>query len=139
MVKVQIASVITLDGYLPERNDSRLSWVENNRNGFPKYRASADNILSGEVSFLTLINQKRDVKTDCVYLAELLTESQLPLIKGLLAYGLVDEIILYAFPVTAGKGVQTNLPYLSESEWALMGSRTFSCGISRLIYRKTPL
>lgn len=139
MVKVQIASVITLDGYLPESNDSRLSWVENNRNGFPKYRTTADNILSGEVSFLTLISKKREINTDCVYLAELLTESQLPLIKGLLAYGLADEVILYVLPVTAGKGVQTNLPYLSESEWALMDSRTFSCGFSRLIYRKTPL
>lgn len=138
MAKIQIASVITLDGYLPERNDPRLTWVENNRNGFPKYRTSADNILSGEISFLTLINKKREVNTDCVYLAELLTESQLPLIKGLLAYGLADEIILYVLPISTGKSVQTSLSCLSETEWALKGSHTFRGGITRLIYSKMP-
>lgn len=137
MAKVQILSAITLDGYLPDKTDPRLSWVENNRKGFPKWRDSADCILAGEISFLTLINQKRTPCTDCVYLAELLTELQLPIIKGLLAYGLADEVILYVLPVLVGKGIQTNLSSLPASEWALKSSRTFSNGTTRLIFIRT--
>lgn len=137
MAKVQISSAITLDGYLPDKTDPRLSWIENNRKGFPKWRDSADCILSGDVSFLTLINQKRIPCTDCVYLAELLTEQQLPIIKGLLAYGLADEVILYILPIITGKGIQTSLSSLPAPKWALKSSRTFSNGISRLIYSKT--
>ena len=136
MAKVQIASVITLDGYLLERNDPRLTWIENNRNGLFFWRESADIILSGEVSFLSLINQKRVSDTNLTYLAELITEQQLPVIKGLLAYGLVDEVILYVFPETTERGIQTTLASLPVSEWKLKSSRTFSNGISLLIYSR---
>lgn len=136
MVKVQIASVITLDGYLPEREDSRLLWIENNRKGFPLWRDLADRILAGEVSFLTFINQKRTLDTNYIYLAELQSRQQLPLVKGLFAYGLVDEVILYVLPVTIGKGIQTTLISLSVSKWSLKNSRTFPNGISLLVYSK---
>ena len=136
MVKVQIASVITLDGYLPERNDPRLTWIKNNRHGFQKYRTSADIILSSEISFLSLINQKRVSDTNLTYLAELTTEQQLPVIKGLLAYGLVDEVILYVFPETTERGIQTTLASLPVSEWKLKSSHTFSNGISLLNYSR---
>lgn len=136
MVKVQIASAITLDGYLPERNDSQLSWIENNRKGFPLWRDSADCILVGEFSFLTLINQRRSPDTHCTYMRELQSEQQLPLVKGLFAYGLVDEVILYVLPATIGKGIQTTLSSLPVSEWSLKSSCTFSNGIYLLVYSK---
>lgn len=136
MAKVQIASAITLDGYLPDRIDPRLSWIENNRNGFPLWRDSSDCILANNISFLSLISEKRDSKTDRTYLAELLCTQQLPLIKGLFAYGLVDEVILYILPVIAEKGVQTSLTSLSATEWTLKHTRIFPGGIYRFVYKK---
>lgn len=136
MAKVQVVSAMTSDGSLPAKDDPFLLWVENDRHGFSRWRDSADRVLEGNISFISLINEQRMPDAGSTYLAELLSESQLPLIKGLLLYGLVDEIILYILPGT-GSGEVCSFPFSFPPDgWEMQATRAFSNGICRRIYHK---
>lgn len=136
MVRIRITSVITSNGYLSQWNDLQFSWLENNPKGLPFWRKTADRILANEISFLSLINEKRLSSNDSILLAEITTENQLPLLKGLFRYGLVDEVILYITPTDSNsKDGLLLYPYAFPiSSWNLESTREFPNGIRQLIY-----
>lgn len=103
MTKVQVISIVTIDGYLQEKDNEQSVWMENDRNGLLFYRKSADYILPEYASLFSLIHEKEIAKTSYTYLAEALSEPQLPLIRRLFTYRLVDEVILYILPSIAKK------------------------------------
>ena len=90
-MKIQIAAVLSTDCYL-------LSPAKgiNSRWAFPKQhtlfslRNETDLLLSKDTSLLSLLSEKQH-NTDITYLAEV-TPDTLDLIKGLLLYGLADEL-----------------------------------------------
>lgn len=101
-MKIQIAAVLSTDCYL-------LSPAKgiNSRWAFPKQhtlfslRNETDLLLSKDTSLLSLLSEKQH-NTDITYLAEV-TPDTLDLIKGLLLYGLADELYLYILPEHTGK------------------------------------
>jgi riboflavin biosynthesis pyrimidine reductase len=137
MTKVQVISIVTIDGYLAEKDYGQSAWIQNDRNGLRFWQKLADYILPEDTSFSSLIHEKEIAKTSYTYLAEALSERQLSLIRGLFTYKLVDEIILYVLPSIAGKGIHLYASAFPVSNWTLKKSRTFSNGVCRLIYCKT--
>lgn len=132
-----VSSMVTIDGYLPEKDDIQSRWIEDDRNGFPFWRETADYILSEDTSFFSLIHEKEIAKTNYTCLAEVTSDRQLSLIRGLFTYRLVDEVILYILPVVVQKGSHLYSSAFPVSDWKLKESRTFSNGICRIIYCKT--
>ena len=131
-MKIQIAAVLSTDCYL-------LSPAKgiNSRWAFPKQhtlfslRNETDLLLSKDTSLLSLLSEKQH-NTDITYLAEG-TPDTLDLIKGLLLYGLADELYLYILPEHTGKGILLSTLIRLE-EWYLV--REHPRHIISRIYRK---
>lgn len=136
MVKIRITSVITLNGYLPQSDAPQLSWLENNPRGLSFWRKTADRILANEISFLSLINEKRLSFNDSIFLVEITSGKQLPLLKGLFRYGLVDEVILYVTPRDSKDGLLIYPYAFPISSWNLKSTQEFPNGIRQLIYQR---
>jgi hypothetical protein len=116
---------VTLDGYLPEKDYGQSEWIENNRNGFPLWRKSADYMLSENTSLFSLIHEKEIVKAGHIYLAEATGNRKLPLIRGLFTDKPVDEVILYILPLIVQEGIHPYSSVFPVSTWFLKESRTF--------------
>lgn len=131
-MKIQIAAVLSADGYLlsPAKGT-------NSRWAFPKQhtlfslRNEADLLLSKDSSLLSLLSEKQR-NTDITYLAEV-TPDTVDLIKGLLLYGLADELFLYILPDYADNGIPFSTVIRLE-EWHLV--REYPRHIISRIYRK---
>ena len=93
-------------------------------------------MLPSGYPMLDLICEKDEKDASCIYTAEISDEKGLELLHGLSIYHLIDEIIIYILPLTAGKGTdcQHRLPVNS---WKLCKTVAFKNGIVRLIYRKS--
>lgn len=78
---------------------------------------------------------EKDTKGDSfIYLAEVSDAETLDLLRGLFHYNLVEELIIYLFPYSAGKGnsIQAIFPV---RQWQLHKAVVLPGGICRLIYR----
>ena len=124
---------MTLDGFLPETDDSPMQWVMGHKKGFAYWRERCDALVLPH-SILDLLCEK-DTKTGSfTYLAEISSLESVELLRGLLHYNLVDELIVYLLPLSYGRGtsIQRILP---ARWWKLYKNDTFPGGICRLIYR----
>lgn len=122
---------MTLDGFLPETDNVLMRWVMNHRKGFARWRERCDaRILPYYI--LDLLCEK-DTKGDSfIYLAEVSDAETLDLLRGLFHYNLVEELIIYLFPYSAGKGnsIQAIFPV---RQWQLHKAVVLPGGICRLI------
>lgn len=133
MSKIQAVTVMTLDGFLPEPDNVLTQWVMNHRKGFVHWRERCNAWILPH-SILDLLCEKDRKNASFTYLAEVHDAESLELLRGLFHYNLVDELIIYLFPYSMGKGnsVQDILP---PRQWQLHKVTSFSNGICRLIYR----
>lgn len=133
MSKIQAVTVMTLDGFLPETDSVLTRWVMSHRKGFVQWRERCNARILPH-SILDLLAEKDSKAGSFIYLAEVHDAESLALLRGLFHYNLVEELIVYLFPYSAGKGnsVQAILPV---RQWQLHKATAFPNGICRLIYR----
>ena len=135
MARIQVITAITLDGFLPEKDEELSLWVQTDKHGFPYWHERSTFTLSPNYPMLDLISEKDSKYVSFIYTAEISGKESLGLLHGLSLYHLIDEIIVYILPLTSGKGV-THLQQLPAARWQLHKSTTFRNGVCRLIYRK---
>lgn len=60
MAKVQIIMPVTLDGFLPGKNEELMEWLRTDRNGFPYWEERATFNMFPHYGMLDLMDAKRD-------------------------------------------------------------------------------
>lgn len=60
MAKVQIIMPVTLDGFLPDKNEKLMVWLNTDRNGFPYWEERATFNMYPHYGMLDLMDAKRD-------------------------------------------------------------------------------
>lgn len=106
---------LTLDGFLPHEDEMLMRWVrENKRYGFPRWQRQA---------------------TFHIYLAGVGDGGSAEYADGLFRYNLVDETVLFLLPLSYGGGIPLTGEFRS-ARWKLLGCKTFSNGICRLMYKR---
>lgn len=126
---------MTLDGFLPGKDEKLLQWVQTDKRGFPYWHERSTFTLPPNYPMLDLISEKDSKEDSFIYTAEISNRESLKLLHRLSIYHLIDEIIVYILPLTSGKGI-THLQQLSAGRWKLHKSSVFKNGVCRLIYRK---
>lgn len=136
MAKIQVVTTMTLDGFLPEKDEKLLLWLKTDKRGFPFWHERSTFSLFPDYPILDLVCEKDDkAGSSFVYTAEISDKAGFELLHRLSTYHLIDEIIIYILPLTSGKGIAL-LQRLPVSCWELHESTVFKNGICRLIYRK---
>ena len=133
-VQIQVVTAMTLDGFLPEPAGTLVSWVRNDRRGFPFWRERCSALILPH-SILDLLCDKDNRGDSFTYLAEIINSESVELLRGLFLYDLVDELVVYQLPYSAGQGISV-LDTFRPQHWELHKTTSFSNGICRLIYRK---
>lgn len=126
---------MTLDGFLPAKDEKLLLWAQTDKRGFPYWHERSAFTLSPNYPMLDLICEKDSKEDSFIYTAEISDKESLELFYGLSLYHLIDEIIVYILPLTSGRGV-THLQQLPVGHWQLHKPAVFRNGICRLIYRR---
>lgn len=134
MARIQVVTAITLDGFLPETAEALVSWIRNDRRGFPLWRERCSAFILPH-SILDLLCEKDSKDDSFTYLAEIITPESVELLRGLFLYNLVDELVVYQLPYSAGQGISVPDTFRPQ-HWELHKTTSFSNGICRLIYRK---
>ena len=133
MAKLQLLAFITLDGYLFDRTVSSPLWDNPDKYGITKIRSRATQVLGPDVSFISLIQWKKEYKG--IYLVEADSDT-ISIIDGMFKYWLVDEIILFIAPYIQGDGIRLFTEIPGPSSWEMTGNKCFKSGICRLTYRR---
>lgn len=134
MARIQVVTAITLDGFLPKTIGALVFWIRNDRRGFPLWREHCSAFILPH-SILDLLCEKDRKDDSFIYLAEIIEPESVELLRGLFHYNLVDELIVYLLPFSAGQGTSI-LNIFPTQQWQLYKIASFSNGICRLIYRK---
>lgn len=135
MAKVQVMIAATSDGFFPSKEDRQLEWLRTDKRGFARWNEASDRRLSTNEPLIDLICEKQRAENTAVYLAEISDEESAGLLRGLFAYHLVDEIILYLLPFTVQSGVRA-MEGFAPAEWKTVQVRRYRNGICRVVYRK---
>lgn len=136
MATIQIIMVVTLDGFLPDKDEELLQWVRTDRQGFSFWHERSTFTLFPGYPMLDLICEKDEKDSSFIYTAEIFDRESLGLLHGLTIYHLIDEIIIYILPLTAGNGTDC-LQQLPVGRWKLHRATIFKNGITRIIYHKS--
>ena len=134
MAKLQLLAFITLDGYLFDRTVSSPLWDNPDKYGITKIRSRATQALGPDVSFISLIQWKKEYKG--IYLVEADLDT-ISVIDGMFKYWLVDEGVLFVIPYIQGDGIRLFTEIPGPSSWEMTGNKSFKSGICRLTYRRT--
>ena len=134
MATIQAVTVMTLDGFLPDNDNVSMQWVINHKNGFLHWRERCSAFILPH-SILDLLCEKDRRDDSFTYLAEICDLESLELLRGLFLYNLVDELIVYLLPFSAGQRTSV-LSVFPPQQWQLHKTASFSNGVCRLIYRK---
>lgn len=134
MARIQVVTAMTLDGFLPETAGALVSWIKNDRQGFPIWRECCSAFILPH-SILDLLCDKDSKDGSFTYLAEVIEPESVELLRGLFLYNLVDEIVVYILPLSTGQGISV-LDTFRPQHWELYRTASFSNGICRLVYRK---
>lgn len=131
--KLQLLAFISLDGYLLDKTVSSSLWNDPNKYGITKIRNRATQILEWDVSFISLIQWKKEENDTC--LIEAVPET-VSVIGSMFRYWLVDEIILFVAPCIQGDGIRLFTDIPGPSSWEMTGNKFFRSGICRVTYRR---
>lgn len=136
MAKIQVIMALTLDGFLPHEDEMLMRWVrENKRYGFPCWQRQATFHIYPHYGLMDLLDVKEKHDKDCIYLAGVGDGGSAEYADGLFRYNLVDETELFLLPLSYGGGIPLTGEFRS-ARWKLLGSKTFSNGICRLMYKR---
>ena len=83
---------------------------------------------------MDLLNVKEKHDKDCIYLAGVGDGGSAEYADGLFRYNLVDETELFLLPLSYGGGILDGR--IPSARWKLLGCKTFSNGICRLMYKR---
>ncbi len=133
MAKLQLLAFISLDGYLLDKTESSPLRDDPNKYGITKIRDRATRILEWNVSFISLVQWKKEEDDTC--LIEAMPET-IPVIGSMFRYWLVDEIILFVSPCIQGDGLRLFTEIPGPSSWEMTGNKCFKSGICRLTYKR---
>ena len=81
MARIQVVTAITLDGFLPEPAGALVSWVRNDRRGFPFWRERCSALILPH-SILDLLCEKDNRDDSFIYLAEIIEPESVELLRG---------------------------------------------------------
>lgn len=133
MAKLQLLAFISLDGYLLDKAVSSPLWDNQDKYGIIKIRNRTTQTLGSNVSFVSLIQWKKDY--DGTYLIEVAPDT-IAVIGSMFRYWLVDEIILFLAPCIQGDGIRLFTEIPGPSSWEMTGNKCFKSGICRLVYKR---
>lgn len=72
---------MTLNGFVPARNDSLLQWIQNSDDGFPYWRGRSTRMLYPGYPLVDLICDKEQSAPSDIYLAEIYDDSGAELLR----------------------------------------------------------
>lgn len=115
MAKVQIIMAMKLDGFFLGEDEELFKWVKTDKRGSSFWHGRSTFMLPIGYPMLDLICEK---DTSCIYTAEISDKESLELLHSLSIYHLIDEIVVYIFPLTYGRGSAV-LQQLPTTRWQL--------------------
>lgn len=121
---------MTLNGFVPARNDSLLQWIQNSDDGFPYWRGRSTRMLYPGYPLVDLICDKEQSAPSDIYLAEIYDDSGAELLRGLSLYRLIDEMVIFLLPVISSETVPVS-KHISTDKWKLVRTKTFRNGIDQ--------
>lgn len=133
-MKIQIAATVSADAFLLPPNTIPSRWPFTQKYTLAALRERADLLLHKNSSLLSLLAEKRE-STDTIYLVEATPET-VELIKGLLLYNLVDELILYIVPSGQSKGGIALSEIIRLSDWEMDEEHNLAQEAVCRIYRR---
>ena len=131
MAKVQLLTVLSLDGCLSEKTGDACRALCPESHGIDNLFDAADYELTPVYPTSRLVENK----SDSLFLIEA-THETADYVNGLLRLQLIDEIILYTVPFIAGTGQHLFKANLPSTHWILVEKKEYNGGILRIIYRK---
>lgn len=134
MAKVQIIMPVTLDGFLPDKNEILMEWLRTDRNGFLYWEERATFNMYPHYGMLDLMNAKDRHDKNCTFFMKVEDGKSADYSSGVFLYRLVDELVIYLLPITykTGKSITGRIQF---GQWTLKESKTFRNNICRLVYR----
>ena len=102
---------------------------------FPTLAATGHIHIYPHYGLMDLLNVKEKHDKDCIYLAGVGDGGSAEYADGLFRYNLVDETVLFLLPLSYGGGIPLTGEFRS-ARWKLLGCKTFSNGICRLMYKR---
>ncbi len=136
MATIQIITAMTIDGFFPEADNGLMQWVKTNAQGVPYWRERSLFILPAHYPLLNLLAEKQTSSDSDIYIAEIFDKQTAEFLQGLSRYHLIDEMVIYTLPIISGSGIPV-FENLTGSRWKLHKAKTFSNGISRIVYRNS--
>ena len=134
MAKIQVVMAVTLDGFLPHREDPLLRWIkENSRYGFPYWQERNALEIYPHYGIIDLMDMAETDK-ELVCSVEVSDDKRAEYASGLFRYNLVNEMVIYLLPLTYGQGTGFSWEF-HPYRWKLHAVKSFSNGICRLVYR----
>lgn len=119
MAKLQVLIAMTLNGFVPARNDSLLQWIQNSDDGFPYWRGRSTRMLYPGYPLVDLICDKEQSAPSDIYLAEIYDDSGAELLRGLSLYRLIDEMVIFLLPVISSETVPvSNISPRTNGNWS---------------------
>ena len=130
MAKLQVLIAMTLNGFVPARNDSLLQWIQNSDDGFPYWRGRSTRMLYPGYPLVDLICDKEQSAPSDIYLAEIYDDSGAELLRGLSLYRLIDEMVIFLLPVISSETVPVS-KHISTDKWELVRTKRYFIIYSR--------
>ena len=134
MAKVQIIMPVTLDGFLPDKNEKLMDWLRTDRNGFPYWEERATFNMYPHYGMLDLMDAKERRDNNCTFFMKVQDEKSAEYAGGVFLFRLADELVIYLLPISykSGKNITGKIQF---GQWTLCESKTFRNNICRLVYR----
>ena len=134
MAKVQIIMPVTLDGFLPDKNEELMEWLRTDRNGFPYWEERATFNMYPHYGMLDLMDAKERHEKDCTFFMKVEDEKSAEYVDGVFLFRLADELVIYLLPISykSGKNITGKIQF---GQWTLRESKTFRNNVCRLVYR----
>lgn len=134
MAKIQIIMPVTLDGFLPDKNEELMEWLGTDRNGFPYWKERAVFNMYPHYGMIDLMNAKDRHESDCTFFMIVEDEKSAEYASGTFLYRLVDELVIYLLPLSykTGKNITGRIQY---GQWTLLECKTFKNNVCRLVYK----
>lgn len=100
MAKVQIIMPVTLDGFLPDKNEELMEWLSTDRNGFPYWEERATFNMYPHYGMLDLMDAKERRDNNCTFFMKVQDEKSAEYAGGVFLFRLADELVIYLLPIS---------------------------------------
>lgn len=132
MAKIVLLAVLSIDGYLAEKDGKLRWWLKPENYDIAQIREKASFIVSPETSFEFLKNEVQK-KNNEIFLIEGVPEL-VDVIHKSLDSNIIDRMIIYRIPLLAGGGHLLFTPQRKPLQWKLKESKIYDGNIEKLIY-----